>query len=323
MFPWQGDKEVPVVSRILLPLRLQLKKAQMCLSHVVLKLWAFLWRRCGEFCKMILAYILTKSNWRKSWSRLNTRSVVCSWIGLSNNLKMIRIFIEKSSSAMIPGWMASLINKICIIGQTTNHTYSMSHHRIRKKITVWCGLWAGGVIVPYFFHDDQDGHVSVNGNLYRSMISEYFWPKLDDVDLEDMWFQQDGAKSHTVNATINLLETNFGERVISRNGPVGWPPRSCDLTPFDYFLWATSSLWSKPTSQWRLMNFVRISNVKLQQYRPIYAWKSSKIGFSVWTSASVPVVAMQKKSSLIHNRIERTFTRINNFIDIQNSFCFI
>ena len=29
-----------------------------------------------------------------------TRSVVCSYIGLSNNLKMIRIFIEKSSSAM-------------------------------------------------------------------------------------------------------------------------------------------------------------------------------------------------------------------------------
>ena len=24
---------------------------------------------------------------------------------------------------------------------------------------------------------------------------------------------------------------------ISRNGPVNWPPRSCDLTPLDYFLW--------------------------------------------------------------------------------------
>ncbi|GFU11058.1 putative LOC100569746 [Trichonephila clavipes] len=25
--------------------------------------------------------------------------------------------------------------------------------------------------------------------------------------------------------------------VISRFGPVNWPPRSCDLTPLDYFLW--------------------------------------------------------------------------------------
>ena len=39
------------------------------------------------------------------------------------------------------------------------------------------------------------------------------------------------------NVTINLLETKFEERLISRNGPVGWPPRLCDLTPLDYFLW--------------------------------------------------------------------------------------
>ena len=44
----------------------------------------------------------------------------------------------------------------------------------------------------------------------------------------------DGAASLTANVTINLLETKFGERVI---GAVGWPLRSCDLTPLDYFLW--------------------------------------------------------------------------------------
>ena len=27
------------------------------------------------------------------------------------------------------------------------------------------------------------------------------------------------------------------ERIISRFAPVNWPPRSCDLTPLDYFLW--------------------------------------------------------------------------------------
>ncbi|GFY00948.1 hypothetical protein TNCV_1363541 [Trichonephila clavipes] len=27
------------------------------------------------------------------------------------------------------------------------------------------------------------------------------------------------------------------DRLISRFGPVNWPPRSCDLTPLDYFLW--------------------------------------------------------------------------------------
>ena len=80
-----------------------------------------------------------------------------------------------------------------------------------EKITVWCGLWAGGVIGLYFFRDDQDRHVTVNGNRYRTIITEYFCTQLDDMQLEDMWFQQDIATSHTANVTINLLETKFGE----------------------------------------------------------------------------------------------------------------
>ncbi|GFW51848.1 uncharacterized protein TNCV_1187801 [Trichonephila clavipes] len=38
-------------------------------------------------------------------------------------------------------------------------------------------------------------------------------------------------------ATIDLLKDTFGDRLISRFGPVNWPPRSCDLIPLDYFLW--------------------------------------------------------------------------------------
>ncbi|GFU92167.1 uncharacterized protein TNCV_2530261 [Trichonephila clavipes] len=52
-----------------------------------------------------------------------------------------------------------------------------------------------------------------------------------------MWFQQDGATCHTARATIDLLRDTFGDRLISRFGPVNWPPRSCDLIPLDYYLW--------------------------------------------------------------------------------------
>ncbi|GFT12533.1 uncharacterized protein TNCV_5093351 [Trichonephila clavipes] len=38
-------------------------------------------------------------------------------------------------------------------------------------------------------------------------------------------------------ATIDLLKDTFGDHLISRFGPVNWPPRYCDLTPLDYFLW--------------------------------------------------------------------------------------
>ncbi|GFX79069.1 retrovirus-related Pol polyprotein from transposon 412 [Trichonephila clavipes] len=54
---------------------------------------------------------------------------------------------------------------------------------------------------------------------------------------KELWFQQDGATCHTARATIDLLKDTFGDRLISRFGPVNWPPRSCDLTTLDYFLW--------------------------------------------------------------------------------------
>ncbi|GFS47014.1 DUF4817 domain-containing protein [Trichonephila clavipes] len=54
----------------------------------------------------------------------------------------------------------------------------------------------------------------------------------------ELWFLQDGATCHTARATIDLLKDTFGDRLISRFGPVNWPPRSCDLTPLDYFLWS-------------------------------------------------------------------------------------
>ncbi|GFU56756.1 transposable element Tc3 transposase [Trichonephila clavipes] len=53
----------------------------------------------------------------------------------------------------------------------------------------------------------------------------------------ELWFQQDGATCHTARATIDLLKDTFGDRLISRFGPVNGPPKSCDLTPLDYFLW--------------------------------------------------------------------------------------
>ena len=36
---------------------------------------------------------------------------------------------------------------------------------------------------------------------------------------------------------MELLRGEFYEHFISHLGPVNWPPRSCDLTPLDYFLW--------------------------------------------------------------------------------------
>ncbi|GFU07066.1 uncharacterized protein TNCV_2993191, partial [Trichonephila clavipes] len=108
---------------------------------------------------------------------------------------------------------------------------------LKVQKTVWCALWAGGIIGPYFFKNDEGHNVTVNGDQYRATITNFFIPELNNHDVQELWFQQDGATCHTARATIDLLKDTFGESLISRFGPVNWPPRSCDLTPLDYFLW--------------------------------------------------------------------------------------
>ena len=69
------------------------------------------------------------------------------------------------------------------------------------------------------------------------MLTDYFFTKIEDYDLDDMWFQQDGATSHVTRANRDLLQEKLPGRLISRLADVNWPPRSCDLTPLDFFLW--------------------------------------------------------------------------------------
>ena len=61
--------------------------------------------------------------------------------------------------------------------------------------------------------------------------------KIEEEDIANIWFQQDGATCHTAAATLDVLCLVFEDRIISRRANVVWPPRSCDLTALDYYLW--------------------------------------------------------------------------------------
>ncbi|GFY30794.1 putative DD41D transposase [Trichonephila clavipes] len=135
-------------------------------------------------------------------------------------------------------WLNGYVNKQnCRIWSETNPQVYVETPLHPEKLTVWCALWAGGIIGPYFFKNDEGHNVTVNGDRYRAMITNFFIPELNNHDVQELWFEQDGATCHTARATIDLLKDKFGDRLISRFGPVNWPPRSCDLTPLDYFLW--------------------------------------------------------------------------------------
>ncbi|GFU97579.1 uncharacterized protein TNCV_4809711 [Trichonephila clavipes] len=134
-------------------------------------------------------------------------------------------------------WLNGYVNKQnCRIWSEANPQVYVETPLHPEKLTVWCALWAGGIIGPYFFKNDEGHNVTVNGDRYRAMITNFFIPELNNHDVQELWFQQDGATCHTARATIDLLKDTLGDRLISRFGPVNWPSRSCDLTPLDYFL---------------------------------------------------------------------------------------
>ena len=65
------------------------------------------------------------------------------------------------------------------------------------------------------------------------MIS--LFPEIRANNMEEYWFQQDGATFHTANAIMAHLKQQFPNKLISRNGKINWPARSLDLSPLDFF----------------------------------------------------------------------------------------
>ena len=57
------------------------------------------------------------------------------------------------------------------------------------------------------------------------MINEFLSPKIQDIGVTLLWFQQDGATCHKANDLIALFKETSDENIISRDGPVYWPPK--------------------------------------------------------------------------------------------------
>ncbi|GFV06654.1 putative transposable element [Trichonephila clavipes] len=117
------------------------------------------------------------------------------------------------------------------------------------------------------------------------MITNFFIPELNNHDVQELWFQQDGAiDCGTARATIDLLKGTFGDRLISRFGPMNWPPRSCDLTPLDYFLcgYVKSLVYvDKPQTLDHLEDNIRhvIADIRLQMLEKVIENWTSRLDY--------------------------------------------
>jgi hypothetical protein len=108
-----------------------------------------------------------------------------------------------------------------------------------QRVTVWCAISSQGLIGPFFIAG------SVTGETYRNLVQRQFLPELERLGFPvgRQWFMQDGATPHTANDTLDVLFSNFKQRVLSNrysqrhNVGHDWPPHSPDLNPCDFFLW--------------------------------------------------------------------------------------
>lgn len=64
--------------------------------------------------------------------------------------------------------------------------------------------------------------MTVNGERYRTMITDFLWHHLDIININELWFQQDRAPCHSAAETLTLLHERFPNRLISFRGDQNW-----------------------------------------------------------------------------------------------------
>ena len=81
----------------------------------------------------------------------------------------------------------------CRIWDTENRHAYIEKPTHPTRVTVWCGFWSRGIIGPFFFEIKLEEAVTVNSNRYRALLNEYLFTKIEEDDIGNIWFQQDGA----------------------------------------------------------------------------------------------------------------------------------
>lgn len=118
--------------------------------------------------------------------------------------------------------------------QQNPHPVLEQRNQGRYGFSVWAGVFRGRIIGPFIY----DGILT--SQRYLQILVEQIEPFIDNmplIELNNVYFQHDGAPPHNAAIINNFLADNFANNWIANQGPNRWPPRSPDLTPMDFFLW--------------------------------------------------------------------------------------
>lgn len=148
--------------------------------------------------------------------------------------------------------------------ESNPHQPKVTSFQNKFSVNVWAGIIGTKLIGPFILPQVLNSHI------YAEFLEEKLPELLEDIPLDDrqaIFYQHDGAPAHTARIIDELLQRKFGNRRISRNGPIAWPPRSPDLTPLDFFLWGTMKAEVYSTSvdtKDELMNRITTAATKIR-----------------------------------------------------------
>ncbi|GFW32629.1 uncharacterized protein TNCV_3678771 [Trichonephila clavipes] len=116
----------------------------------------------------------------------NTLALLIRENGMANKFWVsVREEMEYTTELDLNGYVNKQNCRIWSEANSQEYVETLLHP---EKRTVWCALWAGGIIGPYFFKNDEGHNVIVNGDRYRAMITNFFIPELNNHDVQELWF---------------------------------------------------------------------------------------------------------------------------------------
>lgn len=119
--------------------------------------------------------------------------------------------------------------------QINEHRSVASNTQVRHNLNVWAGLLGDHIIGPFFI----DG--TLNSEKYLQLLQNQVLPyiqEIPNININRIYFQQDGCPAHNSLAAKNFLSQQFPNRWIgTASETLSWPPRSADLSPLDFFYW--------------------------------------------------------------------------------------